>query len=127
MMDRVFGEVAPLSVGDVVVKGGFAASFRHVQRNSARVLALHCIHLMATKGRVANDLLSICGDRLENLTEEDLADLQLAHSELTLYKIRAAWEKCIKQWFTFNDMPEPQVRRVANMDTDRVICELGVE
>ena len=82
---------------------------------------------MATKGRVANDLLSICGDRLENLTEEDLADLQLAHSELNLYKIRAAWEKCIKQWFTFNDMPEPQVRRVANLDTDRVICELGVE
>ena len=127
VIDRVFGEVAPLAVGDVVVKGGFAASFRHVQRNSARVLALHCVHLMATKSRVANDLLSICGDRLENLTEEDLADLQLAHSELTIYKIRAAWEKCIKQWFQFNDMPEPQVRRMANVDADKLICELGVE
>ena len=127
VMERVFGEVAPLEVGDVVVSGGFAASFRHVQRNSARVLALHCIHLMATKGRVANDLLSICGDRLEKLSEEDLADLQLAHSELTIYKLRAAWEKCIKQWFVFNDMPEPQVRREANLDADRLICELGVQ
>ena len=127
VMERVFGEVAPLEVGDVVVSGGFAASFRHVQRNAARVLALHCIHLMATKGRVANDLLSICGDRLEKLSEEDLADLQLAHSELTIYKLRAAWEKCIKQWFVFNDMPEPQVRREANLDADRLICELGVQ
>ena len=127
VMDRVFGEVAPLEIGDVVVSQGFAASFRHVQRNSARVLALHCVHLLATKGRVANDLLALCGERMEGLTEEDLQDLQLAHPELSIYKIRASHEKALKQWFELNGMANVKVRRVANVEADRLRCELGVE
>lgn len=127
VIDRIFGEVAPLEVGDVVVTGGFAASFRHVLRNSARVLALHCVHLKATKGRVANDLLAICGDRLDVLTEEDFQDLHLAHPELTLYKLREAWEKLIKQWFELGGYSEPGLRMAANSDIDKLRCELGVE
>lgn len=127
VIDRIFGEVAPLEVGDVVVSGGFAASFRHVLRNSSRVLALHCVHLMASKGSVANDLMAVCGDRLESLSEEDLHDLHLAHPELTLYRIRFGWEGCIKQWFVMQGYPEPGVRRVANEDVDKARCELGVE
>ena len=62
---------------------------------------------------------------LQNL--EDLQDLQLAHPELTLYQIRAAWEKLIKQWFVLEGYEEPNVRRVANQEADRLRCELGVE
>ena len=127
MIDRIFGEVAPLEVGDVVVSGGFAASFRHVLRNSSRVLALHSVHLMATKGRISNDLLALCGERMLDLSEEDLHDLHLAHPELSLYKLRAANEECIKQYFVLEGHPEPNVRRVANEDVEKARCELGVE
>ena len=127
VIDRVFGQVAPLEIGDVVVQGGFAASFRHALRSSGRVLALHSVHLMATKGRVANDLLALGGERLENLTEEDLQDLHNAHPDLPLYKLRAAWEKCEKQWWVMNGYPEPNVRRTANEQVDKARCELGVE
>ena len=127
VIDRIFGEVAPLEIGDVVVSGGFAASFRHVLRNSSRVLALHAVHLKATKGRVANDLLALCGERLEQLTEEDFHDLQLAHPELTMYQLRGAFEKLIKQWFVLEGYEEPRVRSTVNEQADRLRCELGVE
>jgi hypothetical protein len=127
VIDRIFGEVAPLEVGDVVVSGGFAASFRHVLRNSSRVLALHAVHLKATKGRVANDLLALCGDRLENLSEEDFQDLHLAHPELTLYQLRGAYEKLLKQWFVLEGYEEPEVRSTVNEQVDKARCELGVE
>lgn len=127
VIDRIFGEVAPLEIGDVVVAGGFAASLRHAMRSSGRVLSLHSVHLMATKGAVANDLLAIGGDRLEGLTEEDLHDLHLAHPELPLYRIRQAWEDCVKQWYVLSGYSEPQVRRLANLDVDTARRELGVE
>ena len=127
VIDRIFGEVSPLEVGDVVVTGGFAASLRHAIRSSGRILALHSVHLMATKGTVANDLLALGGERLETLTEEDLHDLHLAHPELPLYKIRQAWEDCMKQWFVVVNGYEPQVRRLANLAVDKARCELGVE
>lgn len=127
VIDRIFGEVAPLEVGDVVVQGGFAASFRHVLRNSSRVLCLHAVHLMSSKGRVANDLLALCGDRLERLTEEDFQDLHIAHPDIPLYKLRQSWEKLVRQWYVLNGMDEPAVRRVANEEVDKARCELGVE
>ena len=127
VIDRIFGEVAPLEVGDVVVTGGFAASFRHVLRNSSRVLALHCVHVMATKGTVANDLLALCGERLEQLSEEDFQDLHLAHPELTLYQLRGAFEKLVKQWFVLEGFEEPEVRATVNEQVDQARCELGVE
>lgn len=127
VIDRIFGEVAPLEIGDVVVQGGFAASFRHVLRNSSRVLALHCVHLKATKGRVANDLLALCGERLEQLTEEDFGDLQVAHPELTLYQLRGAYEKLIKQFWVLEGYEAPDVRSGANFEVDRLRSELGVE
>ena len=127
VIDRIFGEVAPLEVGDVVVSGGFAASFRHVLRNSSRVLALHCVHLMATKGSVASDLMNVCGERLEKLSEEDFHDLHLAHPDVPLYKLRASWEQCVAQWWSMCGGPEPKVRRIANMEIDKARCELGVE
>ena len=127
MIDRIFGEVAPLEVGDVVVQGGFAASFRHVLRNSSRVLCLHAVHLVSSKGRVANDLLALCGERLERLTEEDFQDLHLAHPDIPLYKLRQSWEKLVRQWYSLNGVDEPDVRRLANEAVDKARCELGVE
>lgn len=127
VIDRIFGEVAPLEVGDVVVSGGFAASFRHALRSSGRVLALHAVHLMATKGRVSNDLLALGGKRLQDLTEEDLQDLHNAHPDLSLYKIRSAAAKAEQQWLVLQGVTNVRVRKVANQQVDKARCELGVE
>ena len=88
---------------------------------------MHCVHLRATKGRVGNDLLAICGSRLEDLSEEDFQDLHLAHPELTLYKLRAAWEKCMNQWFTLQGLEQANWHTKANSEADALACELGVE
>lgn len=127
VIDRIFGEVAPLEIGDVVVKGGFASSFRHAQRASARVLCLHCLLLKATKGRVANDLLSICGQRLEDLSEEDFQDLLDAHPEITMVQVREAHWKLLNQWYEHQGLEIRAIGNQFNEDVKTLKCELGVQ
>ena len=127
LMEKVFGEVAALPIGSVVYRGGFAASFRHMQRMSSRVLALHCVQLRVRKGRVSNQLLAICGDRIEDLTEEDLVDLCQQDEHLTLYKAKKAKVQLIKQFLEELEGIKVNVAHVDVEAADRLERELGVE
>ena len=127
LMEKVFGEVAALPIGSVVYRGGFAASFRHMQRMSSRVLALHCVQLKVRDGRVAKQLLAICGSRIEDLTEEDLVDLCQQDEHLTLYKAKQAKVKLIQQFLQELEGLQVNVSHVDVEAADRLERELGVE
>lgn len=127
LMEKVFGEVAALPIGSVVYRGGFAASFRHMQRMSSRVLSLHCIELKVRDGRVAKQLLAICGRRLEDLTEEDLVDLCQQDEHLTLFKAKRAKAQLIQQYLKEIEGLDVRVSHQHVEDAERLERELGVE
>ena len=101
LMDVVFGQTKPLEIGEVVLRGGYAASYRHMLRSSGRVLAMHAIELEVANGACPDALLHMVGFKLGNLTEEDFQELvQGSESKLSLIAVRKAAAALEQRWYS---------------------------
>ena len=100
LMDVVFGQTKPLEIGEVVLRGGYAASYRHMLRSSGRVLAMHAVELEAAGSGCPDALLHMVGFKVEMLTEEDFQELVQGSTEgLSLIKVRKAALKLERRWY----------------------------
>ena len=108
-MKHVFEATAPLQIGEVVLKGGFASGMRSMQKNWGRILALHAVQLQVTQGSCPDELLSLCGDRMNSLGEEDFLDLVQSVQGITVLAAREAAVKLEGQWFAMGGTPALQI------------------
>ena len=125
LMDVVFGQTKPLEIGDVVIRGGYAASMRHCLRSSSRVLAMHCIEVFLAQGHCPDEFLHLFGYKLEHLSEEDYQDL-VQHSEgkFSLNQIRKACASLQTQWYGLKG-GRVSVTDLNAEEADRLDGELG--
>ena len=119
-MKHVFDATAPLEIGEVVLKGGFAAGMRSMQRNWGRLLALNAIRLQVLSGSCPDEMLQLCGDRLSHLSEEDFLDLVQSVKGITVLKARRACIKLEKQWFAIGGCPAVDIKDPAIENAEMV-------
>lgn len=71
----VFAAVAPLEIGDLRVRGGYASAVRHMSRNGSRTMWKLCIVMVATDQDPGKGLLLLGLPSFNRLTQEDFEEM----------------------------------------------------
>lgn len=100
-MEPVFAATAPLDIGDLRVRGGYASAVRHMSRNGSRTMWKMCLAMIATDQDPGKGLLLLGLPSAHRLTQEDFEEIArdtnlapglLEQAELTALSMAAQYD-----------------------------------